>query len=587
MTKILVIEDEEFVRENLIDLLDAEEFQTFSADNGRDGVEIAAQEIPDLILCDVMMPELDGFGTLQLLRQKAATATIPFIFLTAKAAKIDFRQGMELGADDYLTKPFTRAELLGAISAQLKKKARVQAQYESELQQAEAKLDYLMNHDPVTGLTNRLSLRDRFEEIRETAPLDAENKQLIPVLYLSLDRFERLQKSLSHDCQATLLEEVAERLTACVREGDTVAYLSDREFAILLATATQRQDALRVAQDIRTRINQPFIINNCEIFLSVSMGISLYPYNAKDVDTLLNQANAAREYAAAKGGDSYQIYTVNLQVATGDDLTLESQLRRAIERSELHAYYQPRIDLKTGKIVGVEALARWIHPEQGFISPAKFIPIAEETGLIVPIGEWMLKTACTQAHQWHQQFDNPLVMAVNLSSRQFMLPDLCQRLVRIFSETQLDSRFLELELTESILVQNPTVARQNIIALKNLGIKIAIDDFGTGYSSLNYLHSFNFDILKIDRCFVSDLTANRQNAAIVKAIVEMSHSLGLVTIAEGVETEGELTCLQEYTCDQMQGYLFSPPVAADAFGELLAQDKRLLMTNYQLPIVTS
>ncbi|MFP4008947.1 MAG: EAL domain-containing protein [Spirulinaceae cyanobacterium] len=579
MTKILVIEDEEFVRENLIDLLDAEEFETFSADNGKDGVAIATQEIPDLILCDVMMPELDGFGTLELLRQNSATETIPFIFLTAKVAKIDFRQGMELGADDYLTKPFTRAELLGAISAQLQKKARVQAKYESELQQAEAKLDYLMHHDPVTGLTNRLSLRDRFEKIRDTAPLDAENKPIIPVLYLSLDRFERLQKSLGHACQSTLLKEVSERLCACIKEGDTVAYLSDREFAILLATATQRQDALRVAQAIRKELDRPFLVSETqtEVFLSASIGISLYPHNGQDIDTLLHQANAAREYVVAKGGNGYHLYTVSLQVTTGDDLSLESHLRRAIERNELQAYYQPRIDLKTGEIVGTEALARWIHPEKGFISPAKFIPIAEETGLIVPIGEWMLKTACAQAHQWHQQYNKPLVMAVNLSSRQFMLPDLCQRLVRIFSETQLNSRYLELELTESVLVQNPNLARQNIIALKNLGITIAIDDFGTGYSSLNYLHSFNFDILKIDRCFVSDLTDNPQNAAIVKAIVEMSHSLGLTTIAEGVETAQELACLQEYTCDQMQGYLFSPPVNAEAFGELLAQDKRLPM----------
>lgn len=579
MTKILVIEDEEFVRENLIDLLDAEEFETLSADNGQDGVAIATQEIPDLILCDVMMPQLDGFGTLELLRQNPTTETIPFIFLTAKAAKIDFRQGMELGADDYLTKPFTRAELLGAISAQLQKKARVQAKYESDLAQAEAKLDYLMHHDPVTGLTNRLSLRDRFSEIRDNAPLDAENKPIIPVLYLSLDRFDRLQKSLGHATQSTLLKEVSKRLCACIQEGDTVAYLSDREFAILLATATQRQDALRVAQAIRTQLDRPFVVSDSqtEIFLSASIGISLYPQNAQEIDVLLNQANAAREYIATKGGNGYHLYTVSLQVSTGDDLTLESQLRRAIERNELQAYYQPRIDLKTGEIVGTEALARWIHPEKGFISPGKFIPIAEETGLIVPIGEWMLKTACTQAHQWHQQYNKPLVMAVNLSSRQFMLPDLCQRLVRIFSETQLSSRYLELELTESVLVQNPNLARQNIIALKNLGITIAIDDFGTGYSSLSYLHSFNFDILKIDRCFVSDLTDNPQNAAIVKAIVEMSHSLGLTTIAEGVETEQELSCLQEYSCDQMQGYLFSPPVNAEAFGELLAQDKRLLM----------
>ena len=574
MKKILVIEDEEFVRENILELLDAEGFDVFGAQNGHIGVDLAKAKMPDLILCDVMMPGLDGYGVLTTIRQDPLMAAIPFIFLTAKAAKADFRQGMELGADDYITKPFTRAELLGAIGTRLKKQAAVEELYHIELQQAKAQLDYLIHNDSLTNLPNRLSLRERFKQVQ---PTDSNNEQLVTVLCLGIDRFNQINDNLGHAVGDLLIKSVAERLSACVGNQNTVARLNADQFAIILATVEHKKEAGNVAQTLLDNLSQTFRLAGQEIFITASLGIAVYPRDGAEVEQLLNHANIAMAKAKEQGGDQYEYYTPAYNIGSADRLVLQSSLRYALERQELVVYYQPQVNLQTGEIVGAEALVRWQHPERGLVSPDKFIPIAEETGLIVPIGQWVLHTACQQVKLWQTEGFPSLRVAVNLSSRQFSQIDLRHQLVQILIATGLDPKYIELELTESMLVQNTEVAIRRLNALKALGVTIAIDDFGTGYSSLSYLQQFPFDILKIDRCFIRNITENANNAAITKAIIEMAKSLNLKLIAEGVETEAELSFVCQHQCDGMQGYLFSRPIPAPEFHQLLMAGKRLLL----------
>ena len=566
MKKILVIEDEELVRENILEFLDAEGLAGIGATNGYNGIDLAKVEKPDLIICDVMMPGLDGYTVLKTLRQETTFATTPFIFLTAKAAKADFRQGMELGADDYLTKPFTRAELLGAIATRFKK----QQQYRSELEQAKDQLDYLMYHDSLTNLPNQLSLREQFKQIK----LNHE-QPLMTIMCVGLDRFNQINDDLGHTVGDRLLQAVAQRLVNGVTSEDYVARLGSGQFALILPTTPHKKDAVFVAQTLLEQFSQTFAIDHQEIFVTASIGMALYPRDGRDIEQLLNQANKAMFQAKQQGGNCHQFYSIALSKGTSDRVALKTSLRYALERDELQVYYQPQLDLETGKIIGAEALLRWEHPERGLVSPIKFIPLAEETGLILPIGEWVLKTACQQTRHWQKVGYPNLRIAVNLSGRQFQQLDLRHRLVKIFTETGLRPEYLELELTESMLVENTDVAIRRLQALKALGVEIAIDDFGTGYSSLSYLQQFPFDTLKIDRCFIRNIQDNPSQAAITQAIIEMAKTLKLKIVAEGVETEAELAFVMQHHCHAMQGYLFSKPLPTKDLESLLFSGKSL------------
>jgi diguanylate cyclase (GGDEF)-like protein len=572
MTKILVIEDEQPVRENILDLLDAEGFDAIGAENGRIGVQLALQSVPDLVICDVMMPEVDGYGVLNALRQDPITATIPFIFLTAKAAKADLRQGMNLGADDYLTKPFTIAELLGAIATRLQKQATLQERYGIALNQAKEQLDYLINYDNLTSLPNRRLLQKRLHEVLAEPNC---NKEVVPIICLGLDRFNRINENMGFAFGDFVLCAVAERLKNCVSKKDTLARFSGDKFAFILVNINQKQDAANFAQVILNSISQPFIVNGYEIFLTASIGIALYPDDSDDIDSLIKQADEAMYEAKRQGGNSYQLYTKKINVVSTDPLTLEADLRRGLERGEFKVYYQPQVDLRTGEIIGAEALIRWHHPERGLVSPAEFIPLAEENGLIVTMEEWVLATACVQTKIWQNAGFSSLKVAVNLSGYQFNQPNLNKKINEILRKTGFNPEFLELELTESLLVKDPEATIAIFRELKALGIQISIDDFGTGYSSLGYLQQFCFDSLKIDQCFVRNITNDAKNAAITKALIQMAHALNLKVVAEGVETEGERAFLCEHRCDVMQGYLFSRPVPTEEFEKLLIEGKRL------------
>lgn len=566
MKKILIIEDEPSVRENLVRLLKAEGFEVMGAENGREGIEIAISTTPDLILCDVMMPELDGYGVLQTLRSEMTTSTIPFIFLTAKASRSDLRQGMELGADDYLTKPFTRKELLGAIATRLNRQEEQAKRYTIALKTAAEKLNRLAYYDSVTHLPNRLLLRELFNQVCVSR---IERSFPIAILALGLDRFNWINNNLGYSFSNLLLKTAANRLIECVGENNIIARLESDQFVIILSTVTNQQEVVQVAKSILESLSKPFQLGVHEVFVTPSLGIACHGRDGQDLENLVTNAQAAQYNAQKQSESCYQFYNGNLNASSYEALTLEADLHHALVRREFEVYYQPKINLQTCQITGAEALIRWNHPERGLVSPAKFMPLAEKTGLIVPIGEWVLCQACQQVKEYQASGIPGVKVAVNLSARQFAQPNLRERIIEILQDTGIEPCCLELELTESTLVRDPEAAIAILSSLKQLGIQISIDDFGTGYASLSYLKQFPFDTLKIDRCFVSNVTSDPKNSAIAIAIIQMAHSLNLKVIAEGVETEAERAFLYENQCDEMQGYLFSRPLPAMAFKKLL------------------
>lgn len=585
MTTILVIEDEAYVREILCDMLAAEAFEVMAADNGQRGLELARDTQPDLILCDIMMPELDGYGVLAQLNTDPNTEDIPFVFLSAKADRIDFRAGMDLGADDYLTKPFTRDELLGAVQTRLNKRAKIhkryvaklrqaQTQYKAQLRQAERKLNHLLSHDSLTALPNRLGLRERFEDIIAQSNSKAETL-LVPVACLSIDRFRRINQELGYEAGDRCLQMVAQRLKAALSDypGAVLARLGGDTFTVIYPPQLRRYTIEQQMETVCQKLAEPYDLDGREVFLTVSVGLAFYPRDAEHLDTILLHSQRALGQARQEGGNHVKVYSAALALTENDEITLETDLRYALDRNEFALHYQPQVDLNTGQIVGAEALLRWHHPVRGTVSPARFIPLAEESEAIVEIGEWVLRTVCNQCNHWRAEGLPQLRIAANLSGRQFDRPDLRERLEQLLRELNFDPRTLELELTETILVRNPDASVRILAGLKALGMTVAIDDFGTGYSSLGYLQQFPFDVLKIDRCFVMGIDRRPKNAAITQAIVKMGRQLGLCAVAEGIETISELQHLRELGCNRGQGYLFSPPLPALEFAELLRDNK--------------
>lgn len=593
MTKILVIEDETHIRNNICELLEAEDFNVLNAPNGKIGIQLAKEHLPDLIICDVIMPEVDGYGVLRYLRQNILTAGIPFIFLTSLTDRINLRQGMELGADDYLTKPCTADELIKAIVARLSKHSATKQYYEKLLRGESNQSDESLSRDTLTNLPSRLSLRQQFDQILQSHPNLVspvfnqnfyEKEEIIPILCLGLDRFNRINDTLGYDVGDALLKTIAEKLGVLIANKGVLAHLNADQFVVIGQPLGSKKEATKLAQAVLTEVSKPEMIGSQEVFITASIGVAFYPYDSRELDQLLRYAKRAMDWAKQEGGNKIEVYTDNFNSIASDQLDLEKDLRYALDRAQLQVYYQPQVNLKTGEITGVEALLRWFHPTRGMISPAHFIPLAEETGLIEPIGEWVLQIACQQVKTWRSNLSKNLRVAVNLSSRQFHQIDLRQRLVKILLDVGLDPHYLELELAESTLVKDVPVAIHKMNSLKAAGIRIAIDDFGTGYSSLSYLQQFPFDVLKIDQCFVRNIHQNPKNAAITNAIISMSHQMQLTVIAEGVETETELDILAGYNCDEIQGYFFSRPISSTQMEELLARGQNfpVLTDNYSL-----
>jgi diguanylate cyclase (GGDEF)-like protein len=441
----------------------------------------------------------------------------------------------------------------------------------TERKQAEDRLRHLAYYDQLTGLPNRALFTDR---LRQALSREAWRKRHAAVLFLALDRFEIINNTLGREVGDALLRQVAVRLVGCTREGDSVARLGGGEFAILLVDVAKAHDLSKVTQKFLEALARPFTLQGRELFLTVNIGVSLYPDDTGNAEDLMKYAEMAM-YRAREQVSPYALYSPAINQQVSERLYLESRLHQALEREEFCLHYQPRVDLRTGRVTGMEALIRWVRPESGTVSPAEFIPVLEETGLILPVGEWVLRTACGQNKAWQEAGIPPLPVAVNLSARQFQQRDLADILARVLEETGLDPRYLELELTESILMGQSEETLALIRRMETMGVKLMIDDFGTGYSSLSYLSRMPVHALKIDRSFVREITSSPDDAAIARTIIAMAQRLKMRVVAEGVETEGQLAFLSKQRCDEMQGYLFSPPLPAEEAARLLLEGRAL------------
>jgi len=448
----------------------------------------------------------------------------------------------------------------------------------TEKKNAEEQILHLAYHDTLTGLLNRNSFK---EHLNQALALAKRHGRYVAVILFDLDRFKRINDTFGHSTGDQLLQGVADRLLTCTRKTDVsarsqadgsktlVGRLGGDEFLTLLPEIASVQDAGKVARRILEAISQPFLVAGREIFITPSIGISVYPHDGADTDTLLKNADAAMYYAKDQGKNNIQYYNRSINLAASERLALENDLRKGMERGDFVVYYQPQVDLRTGEIAGCEALVRWLHPEMGLISPQQFIPLAEETGLIVPLGKWVLFEACRQAKEWNSNAPSTLRVSVNFSSYQFKQKDLIEVIAEALETSRLEPSRLELEITESAIMQNTDRAILMLEELREMQIRIAIDDFGTGYSSLSYLKRFPLNVLKIDQSFIKDITVNSQDASITTAIIALAQSLGLEVIAEGVETREHMLLLKEKGCDLMQGYFFSRPVPADDFSKML------------------
>jgi diguanylate cyclase (GGDEF)-like protein/PAS domain S-box-containing protein len=442
----------------------------------------------------------------------------------------------------------------------------------TERKAAQQRAEFLAHHDPLTGLPNRLLLRDRLEQALATA---RRSHGRVALMFLDLDRFKTINDSLGHPVGDKLLQAVVARLTTCVRESDTISRQGGDEFVIVLRDARDSESVSRLADKIQQRMGEPFRIDQHALSTSFSIGIALFPDDGQDFDSLTQKADTAMYHAKHAGRNAHRFFTEQMNVQAVEHMHLETRLRRAIERAEFVLHYQPQTDLASGAITGVEALVRWQSPDQGLVAPAKFIPIAEETGLIVPLGKWVLGEACRQASAWQAAGLPPFSVAVNLSGLQFRRSDLLETVINALVLADLDSQWLELELTESILIQDAEVTLETARRLKAIGVRLSVDDFGTGYSSLAYLKRFAVDKIKIARPFVRDLVSDADDAAIVRAIVQMAHALKLRTIAEGVESAEVAEELRLSQCDEIQGYWIARPMPADALAAFVLDHQRV------------
>jgi diguanylate cyclase (GGDEF)-like protein/PAS domain S-box-containing protein len=434
--------------------------------------------------------------------------------------------------------------------------------------ESEMRASFLQQFDPLTGLPNRALLSDRFSQMILQA---GRRGAALGVLFVDLDDFKLVNDTLGHAAGDELLREAARRLQSAVRPGDTLARISGDEFALVLADLARLEDAAPVAQKLLERLAEPFMPSGHETFVTASVGIAAFPADGRDAETLLGAAEAAMVRAKQSGRNSYQFFTAEITQRTRVRAQLALELRRAMERNEFGLVYQPKIDLASGKVCGAEALLRWHHPERGVIAPAEFVPVLEETGLIVPVGEWVVRRACEDLKGWQASGLKVLPVAVNLSARQFRQQQLDARIRSLVRNAGVAPHLIELEITESQLMQDPDHAIRVMNALRDAGIRIAIDDFGTGYSSLAYLTRFPVAALKIDRSFVADALSDAADAAIVRTIIDMAHTLNFTVVAEGVETDGQMDFLRQFGCEQGQGYLFARPMPAAELAQLIGR----------------
>ncbi len=516
-----------------------------------------AQKEFEAIGCDVILLDIDGpkFSGSKTIRKLQKVAPMVPIVIIGKREDVLSNAISELGVHDYLVKGVGDGHLIARS-----------IRYAIEREQIQKNLSYLAHYDKLTDLPNRELFNIRLK--RGLARADRSQKML-GLMFMDLDRFKEINDSLGHAAGDELLVMVSKRLQRCVRETDTIARLGGDEFTVIVEGVRDPDNVAQVAEKILNVMKEPFVVGGQEVFVTPSIGVTIYPLDGDAAETLIKNADTAMYRAKEEGSKKYQFYSSGMNTRAHERLKIEAQLHKALERQEFSLVYQPKVDMINGEIIGAEALIRWINKEEGFISPVDFIPLAEVTGLIIPIGEWVIRNVCQQIRTWKDKGLPEVRIAVNLSARQFRQGDLATTINGILAQYDLTPDCLPLEITESLLMSDKDKSKQILNELKAMGFQIYLDDFGTGYSSLSYLKKFPIDALKIDRSFVMDIPDDTDDMAISSAIVAMSHALRLEVVAEGIETMEQYDFLRNIGCEEAQGYLFSKPLTASEFEELL------------------
>ncbi|MFN2456229.1 MAG: putative bifunctional diguanylate cyclase/phosphodiesterase [Pyrinomonadaceae bacterium] len=562
---ILIIDDDEQIRGLLEELL-GEAHDCTAAKSAEAAISVLKAIKFDLVISDINMGAISGLDLVPyVLRETPETVVV----MMSGQQKIDSAiQAMRAGAFDYITKPLDIHHAEAAVQRALAhhKLLDDKKYYENNLRalvrQRTREIERLAHFDTLTDLPNRLLFEDRLSQALNYTQREG---QILGTLLIRVDRFNKLNDTLGHALSDRLLCDIAERIKGAIGERGTVARFEGDEFAILLADITGSEKVIEALRDVSEALKLPFGVHEHELFITMSIGARLFPVDGKSVQELLEHAAVALDRARMQGGNNYQFYEAQMNALALERLTMEASLRRAVKNNEFKLYYQPQFDLTTQQMVGVEALIRWQHPKLGLLLPAKFIPMAEETGLILPIGEWVLRAALAQAALWHNRGLGNLRIAVNVSPRQFQQENFVELVLRIVAETVIDPSTIELEITETSIMQNAKHVVALMSELKQMGLKIAIDDFGIGYSSLAYLKRLPIDMLKIDRTFISDAASDPDDAALVVAIITLAHNLRLQVLAEGVETVEQLRFLQLLKCDEGQGYFLGRPAPPESF----------------------
>lgn len=551
-TRVLYIEDSRIDALKLTRSLGKEgknRYQVDWADSLQSALEMIRQQDYDVVITDLYLPDVVGLNIVPSLLE--AKNDLPIVVISGEDSEEIAIQVVNLGAQDYLVKDRADAYLVSRS-----------IEYAIERKKIEKGLQFLAQYDSLTGLANRMLFRDRLNRAMIRAD---RHKKIVALIFIDLDRFKNINDSMGHDVGDQLLVEIAIRLRQCTREGDTIARLGGDEFIIILEDISQISDASLVVNKILDAMLEPVNINGFEIFATPNMGITLYPIDDSNAKDLLRNADAAMYKAKEDGRNCYCFYTSDMNRDLEDCIVLENYLRHAIENEEFELHYQPKFNVQNHALVGAEALIRWHSPRHCMVSPAFFIPLAEETGLIHPITEWVVQEACQQNSRWQLKGYPPIRMVINLSPKQLKRPNIARTIFNKIVFADLSPRYIELEITESALMEDVNKSNEILKELKKWGIQISIDDFGTGYSSLSYLKKFPIDTLKIDQSFVRDILEDKDDAAIVSAIIAMANSLRLNVIVEGVETGEQLNFLASEGCNQVQGYFLGRPIPASEF----------------------
>jgi diguanylate cyclase (GGDEF)-like protein len=557
---ILVIEDEFSIRHHIVETLKLNHFQTLDAEDGVLGLALARRFHPDLILCDVQMPHVDGYDVLAEIQQDPDLATIPFIFLTARANYDEVRRGMNLGANDYLLKPCRSGDLIAAIESTIRKHEIMNRNHLRQVRDFKVQIAQIEHWDMMTDLPNRSSFREHLRRLCNR-PEGGSDIYSVAILSIKVTSYRNVCLTLGQESGDRFLKLLAGRLMIAASPG-FVGRLSEDVFGVLLENAGNSATISEFTQTLLSMLNLPYPLFEQNLRLQCHVGISVYPQHGLNMDVLILQSNVAMTWCCAQRTTGFRFYNPAIANLEAERHLMTTDLATAIERSQLELYYQPQIDLATGKLIGVEALARWNDLKRGVVSPESFIEVAEESGLIVPLGEWALRSGCQQLMAWSEQLTTPITMSINLSMRQFQCPKLVDLVKTVLEETGLDPGLLVLELTESCVMETLDATVQKLLQLKALGVKLAIDDFGTGYSSLSYLGQLPIDELKIDQSFVRQINSDRNARLISSSIISMARSLGLRIVAEGIENQEQLDFLKTGGCHVGQGFFYSKPLTS-------------------------